>query len=367
MSNDAPVDDRPTRPEVTLVLSGGHALGAYLAGVYEALHVGGLRPNRIVGSSTGAVTAAILSGNPPERRLDQLRRYWDEAAQAETWPYPPQGGPLRQAHNAAHAFLAAAMGRPSIFRPRWFGPWSMLALPWLPGELALHDHAPLCGTLERLVDFDLLNRAGPRLSLGCVDIETGEEVWFDSARERIDKEHVLASAALMPHLPPVAIGGRVLCDPGYANNLPVDQALSEPPERDLLCLAVELFSLRGTCPTSLEGAMRRMQDIMFASHSGHHVAALRREYALRGRLEPEGPAVTLVHIVYEAPAHEVAAKMLDFSRASLEERWAAGRRDTERALGLIPSGAGGARERFAYIRSSATDNLPAVGGYSKQA
>ena len=365
MTVDPPSGARGRGPEedVTLVLGGGHALGAYQAGAYEAVHAAGLRPGRVVGSSTGAITGAILAGNPPERRLERLRQYWGEAAQAGAWPAAPPlpAGPTRGLYNAAHVALAVALGRPSIFRPRLPGPWR-LAAPWAPGGVALHDHAPLRGTLERLVDFDLLNGAGaPRLSVGCVDVETGEEVWFDSAAGPLGPEHVLASAALMPHLPPVEVGGRLLCDPGYVNNMPVDRALAGPPARDLLCLAVELFGLRGARPASLDAVAGRVQDMVFASHTAHHVASLRREHALRARLEgPGGPAVTLLHLAYQPPpGREIAARMFDFSPASIAERWAAGRRDTARALGLLAARpAGRPRERFAYVAAPAGDDDP---------
>src|SRR3954452_1421597 len=266
-------------------------------------------------------------------------------------PDSPSQLSSRQLYNAAHVALALGLGRPGIFRPRY-------AEAWRPGEVALHDHAPLRGTLERLVDFELLNRAGPRLSVGCVDVESGEEVWFDSAEEPIRPEHVLASAALMPHLPPVAIGGRLLCDPGYVNNLPVDRALAEPPERDLLCLAVDLFCLRGGRPASLGAAVGRMEDVLFASHAARHVAALRREYELRARLEPGGPSVRVVHLAYRAPGHEVAARMFDFSPASIGDRWAAGRPDMPRAPAPASSGVGPAC-RFAYVAAASGD---ATGG-----
>src|SRR3954469_6455701 len=108
----------PHGPDVALVLGGGHALGAYQAGAYEARRAGDLRPGRIVGSSTGAITAAILAGNPPERRVERLRRYWDEAAQADAWAFAPRPRPLRTLYNAAHVTLALGLGRPGIFRPR---------------------------------------------------------------------------------------------------------------------------------------------------------------------------------------------------------------------------------------------------------
>jgi len=204
------------------------------------------------------------------------------------------------------------------------------------------------------------DEAGPRLSVGCVDVETGEEVWFDSAAGPLGPEHVLASAAPMPHLPPVEVGSRLLCDPGYVNNMPVDRALAEPPARDLLCLAVELFGLRGARPASLDAAAGRVQDMVFAGHAAHHVAALRREHALRARLEgPGGPAVTLPHLAYRPPpGREIAARMSDFSPASLAERWAAGRRDTARALGLLAARPGHPRERFACVAAAAGGDDP---------
>jgi NTE family protein len=320
-------------PEVALVLGGGQALGAYLAGAYEEMHARGRLPGWIIGSSIGAVTGAIVAGNPPGRRLERLRHFWDEASQPNIWPAPSEAEPLRALYNAAHVALASAFGRPGLFLPGRPSPWSFLAR--VPGELAVYDHAPLRGTLERLVDFELLNRAEPRLSVACADLETGEEVWFDSARERILPEHLLASGAQVPCFPPVEISGRLLCDPGYVNNLPLDRALADPPRRDLLCFAVELFSLRGPRPSSLDGAVERTQDMVFANHARLHVAALRREYALRECLDPESPSVTLAHLAYRAPGHELAAKMFDYSPASLRDRWAAGGRDMARAFGLL--------------------------------
>jgi NTE family protein len=98
----------------------------------------------------------------------------------------------------------------------------------------------------------------------------------------------------------------------------------------------------------LDGAVERMQDMVFANHARLHVAALRREYALRERLEPEGLSVTLVHLAYRAPGHELAAKMFDYSPASVSDRWAAGGRDMARAFGLLawPPERGG---RFTYV------------------
>jgi NTE family protein len=352
-SSSAPRPDRDGSPadesragQVALVLGGGNALGAYLAGAYERLHEQGVRPDRIVGASIGAVTGAILAGNPPERRLERLREFWAEAA-LHTFGAPAPAGPRsRRVYNGSHVALTAALGRPGLFGHRY--PGLLSVLPGMPGDVALYDHAPLRRTLERLVDFDRLNRAEVRFALACTDLETGDDVYFDNTREEIRPEHVLASAAIAPLFPPVEVGGRLLCDPGYANNLPLDPVFDPPPEENLVCVAVDLFSLRSPRPRSLDAALERAQDIVFASAARRNVRALRREYALRGELRPDGPRVRLVHLAYQAASHELAAKMLDYSPSSLRDRWAAGRRDMAGGLALL-GGAGAGDQLFEYL------------------
>lgn len=271
--------------------------------------------------------------------------FWDEATQA-TGPSPTGLLKPRQVYNGLHALLALAWGRPSIFGHRLPGPWS--ALPWVPNDVALFDNRPLLRTLERLVDFEWLNRGDTRLTVGCVDIETGEEVYFDTARQEVRSEHILASTAILPAFPPVEVDGRVLCDAGYTNNLPLDPLFETEPERDLLCIASDLFSLRAPRPASLDAVLERANDLIFASAPRRAVAGLRREYELRERLDPEGPAVTLLHLVYQAGADELAAKSFDFSPSSIRDRWAAGGRDAVRGLGLLRADKR-ASGRFEYL------------------
>jgi NTE family protein len=333
------------QPRLALVLGGGNALGAYHAGAYEVLDSRGLRPSWVVGASVGAVTAAIIVGNAPEERVSKLRRYWSRATQ-HTAPSPTEWLKPRQIYNGLHALLALTYGRPGIYRQRFPGLWS--ALPWVPNDVALLDHKPLLGTLEELVDFERLNRGETRLTVACADVETSEEVYFDSARQEIRPEHILASTAILPAFPPVEIGGRALCDAGYVNNLPLDPLFETEPEQDLLCLALELFSLRAPRPGSLDAVLERANDMIFSSAGRRTIAALAREYALRQQLEPDGPTVTLLDLVYQAGADELAAKSFDFSPSSIRDRWAAGKRDMTSGLQLLdnkpPEGG-----RFRYL------------------
>ncbi len=340
------MDDTSRPRDVALVLSGGNALGAYHAGVFETVQARGLRPGWLVGASMGAVTAAIIVGNPPDQRVARLREFWDEATQHTAL----SGGPLlktRQYSNALHALLTLAWGRPAIFRHRLPGLWS--ALPWMPNDVALFDHAPLLDTLNRLVDFERLNGGETRFTVAAVDVTNGEEVFFDTHRQRVRPEHILASAAILPAFPPVEVEGRLLCDAGYTNNLPLDPVFAPEPERDLLCIASDLFSLSAPRPQSLDAVLERANDLIFASAGRRAIDGLAREYALRERLDPDGPAVRLMHVTYKAGADQLAAKSFDFSPSSIRDRWQAGQRDMTLAaerLDRPPEGAG----RFVYER-----------------
>lgn len=334
-----------SRPrDVALVLSGGNALGAYHAGVFEVLHAQGIRPSWLVGASMGAITAALIAGNAPDDRIPRLRQFWEEATQQTGIGAPAPLKP-RQYSNALHALLTLTWGRPGIFRHRLPGLWS--ALPWIPNDVALFDHTPLLDTLRRLVDFERLNGGETRFTVATVDVATGEEVFFDTQHQRVRPEHILASAAILPAFAPVEVEGRLLCDSGYTNNLPLDPLFEREPERDLLCIAADLFSLRAPRPASLDAVLERANDLIFASAGRRAIAGLAREYALRERLDPAGPAVTLLHVIYKAGADQLAAKSFDFSPSSIRDRWEAGRRDmtlgAER-LGSLPPAQG----RFVY-------------------
>lgn len=310
--------------DLAVVLGGGNALGAFHLGVCEALLDGGARPTWYVGASIGAVTAAILVGNPPAARLDRLREFWAGRAQAD----PPWISLLpdeaRARWSNAFGLQAALGGRPGLAAPRLPGLLSIL--PGMPPDRAIQHLAPLRHTLEKLVDFDRLNAAPERLSVVATDLATGEEAWFDTRDGGIGPDELLASAALLPLFPPVEIGGRVLADGGLSNNLPVERPFSEPARRPLLCVASDLYGLGGVAPTSLDGATTRAQDLGFAAQARRGIDQLARERDLRRRLDPEDPPAILAHLAYDAPAHERSLKALDFSTTALRERAAQGRR-----------------------------------------
>ncbi len=334
-----------TQQPLVLALGGGNALGSYLAGAYEHLQQQNIEPQWIVGGSIGAVTGAIIAGNAPEDRLPRLKAFWDEAM-IRSPGLMERGSKIRHTYNEIHTISALLFGRPGLFGHRFPGMLSML--PWMPSDVSLYDHGPLKQTLERLVDFRRLNKGEIRLTNGCVDLESGDEVLFDTTRDELRPEHFLASSAITPVFPPVEIDGRLLCDPGYTNNLPLDVPFTEPVNEDFTCIAVELFSLQASRPATLSAIAERANDLIFASPTRRTLQGLQREYALREKLEPDGPTTTLLHMAYYAGSDERAGKTFDYSPSSIKDRWAAGQRDMAKSLALLDSAPADNR-RFRYL------------------
>lgn len=216
-----------------------------------------------------------------------------------------------------------------------FGPW------WNPfgnpEPASLYDASPLGRTLERLVDFDLLNRGSPRYAATAVDIETGEDVVFDTATHRIGPDHIRASSALLPAFSPVEVDGRLLGDAGISANLPLDSVLGGQLPRPLLCIAADLLPLTGPRPRSLGETMLRMQDLMFATQSRRTLAAWQAIFDERVR-NGSAASVTLLHIAYRDHSREVSGKAFDFSPDSAAVRWQAGQADMDAALDALKVG-----------------------------
>ena len=334
----------PSTPEVGLALSGGNALGAYAAGAYEALHEQGVRLDVISGASVGAITAALIAGSPPALRLQRLREFW---AQASTggWPWLGLPGWPRAAYNAWHTWQTFVLGRPGLFRPG--AGWPTLLSSWPGGASApaMFDTGPLLQTLQRLVDFEFLHRDGPRVVVCAVDLETGEPVYVDSRQQRITPELLGASTGLVPCFRPVEVDGRLLADPGLVCNLPLDPLLAPSP-RDRVCIAVDLFTAAGLRPRTLNDAAERAQDIAFSAQSSRTLQAFRREQRLRHALQQAGQAlggdqavaeepvgrVDVLLVEHHSPPHDGGGKTFEYSPASVQERWAAGRADMVQAL-----------------------------------
>ena len=335
-----------------LVLQGGGALGAYQAGVYEALAAAGLAPDWISGVSIGAINAALIAGNPPERRVERLRSFWDTvSSHLIAAPILP-GDQGRRLFNEASAGLTATFGAPGFFTPRLPPPYAYP--PAVPGPLSFYDSLPLAKTLEELVDFDRLNSGEPRISVEAVNVRTGNFTVFDSTKQRIEPAHIMASGALPPGLPPIEIDGEPYWDGGVVSNTPLQYVLDEFPRIDSLVFQVDLFSARGPVPQSLMEAAEREKDIRYSSRTRLNTDVFRRTQEMRcaihrllADLPPEfkvhpaakrlaemssSAAVTIVHLIHRRGTAQSYSKDFDFSRAAVDGHWQAGKADVEQTL-----------------------------------
>jgi NTE family protein len=281
--------------DLALVLSGGAALGAYHAGVYEALAEAGLRSSHIAGTSIGAISGALIAGNPPEQRLERLRRFWAMVAEPVAGGPAGVGGPWVRTQGYLAALRARLAGWPGLFLPQLLealAPWPLRRRP------GLYDRTPVLGSLAELVAAPGLCLDDVRLTIHATDVATGQPVRFDSRIRPLETVQVRASTSLIPDLEPVEIDGRLLCDGGFSENLPLRAVLGAVPERPLLCIAADLIAAEREPRWSLDGMADRQQDLHFASQTQALIQAVTAELALAYATARRAlPPVILAHIV----------------------------------------------------------------------
>jgi NTE family protein len=347
----------PAEAQRVLVLQGGGALGSYQAGAYQALCHHDFEPEWIAGISIGAINAAIIAGNPREKRVERLKEFWGMVSSPVPWNPVMSSDRGRSLFNETSAALIATFGVPGFFTPR-FPPAPL----WPQGSRqsqSYYDTTPLRATLERLVDFDRINDLKARLSVGAVSVTTGNFKYFDNfefkkSGKKIGPEHIMASAALPPGFPSVEIEGEHFWDGGIASNTPLDYVLDEKVTNDLLIFQIDLFSARGPLPVSLLDAAEREKDIRFSSRTRmntdknrevHNARVALRE--LIGKLPDDlknDPSVeilskaakentvTVVHLIYRSKNYESSSKDYDFSHIGMVEHWSAGERDVHLSM-----------------------------------
>ena len=345
---------KPKNPfaKTALVLQGGGALGAYQAGVYQALSEAGYEPDWLAGISIGAINAAIIAGNPPKDRLARLQQFWERV----TLPMPPLsefGEFSHQFFNRASAMAAVLFGASGFFRPRF--PFALLQPQGTRGALSFYDTAPLRATLEELIDFDLINNSRSiRLSLGAVNIRSANFVYFDNSKRTLTVDHVMASAARPPGFPPVAIEGEYFWDGGLVSNTPLSYLLENGPHEDTLAFQVDLFNALGQMPRDIWEVSERCKDIAYSSRTRLNTDHFRQKHRLRRAIaylyerlpedvkerpeikalhaECEDHAVSIVHLIYRRKNYENHSKDYEFSQTSMREHWQAGLDDAHRTL-----------------------------------
>jgi NTE family protein len=351
---------------VALVLQGGGALGAYQAGVYQALHEAEIEPDWVSGVSIGAINSAIIAGNSRKRRLGRLREFWELITERKVWSYTPDGDLFRRARNTASSWMTMVQGQPGFFSPRHQNPWVSLA--GAQSATSYYDSGPLRDTLEDLVDFSLINEKIVRFSVGAVNVLSGNFVYFDNAHEIIEPEHVMASGALPPALPMIKIGTDHFWDGGIVSNTPLQHLLDQEDRLNTLIFQIDLFSARGVQPRDIQDVLARHKDIMYSSRTRYNTDVYRRLHTWKKKLQralekvPEDklsdeermlrnelatmPDITILQLIYQQKAYEGHAKDYEFSGTSMREHWQSGYEDTRRTLrrkdwlAMPPHGAG---------------------------
>jgi NTE family protein len=346
-----------------LVLQGGGALGSYQAGVYQGLAEAGIHPNWVAGISIGALNAAIIAGNAPERRVEQLRGFWETICRQPWWPslhasllaHGQEGMPesWRVMVDALESTRALFEGQNGFFLPR---PWQALGMGVRdPQSASFYDTTPLRATLERFADFERINQADEmRVSVGAVNVRTGNFVYFDNTERRLRPEHFMASGALPPGFPAVEVDGECYWDGGLVSNTPLQQVVSARPRRDALIFQIDLWSASGELPTDLLQVAERQKDIQYSSRTRMVTTTMREEQDYRRLLHeaiarvPEAERQAswyqraaalacaarrnVIHLIYRDKPYESYAKDYQFGQLTMNEHWSSGLSDMRATL-----------------------------------
>ncbi|MFM9976148.1 MAG: patatin-like phospholipase family protein [Beijerinckiaceae bacterium] len=339
---------------MVLVFQGGGALGAYQAGVYQALHEAGIEPDWVIGTSIGAINASLIAGNAPENRLQRLKEFWERM---EHRPMFPAASMIPGLGDALARFSTITSGIPGFFKPN---PMAFLDnnLHLGPDSASYYSTAPLEETLKDLVDFSSINSGSPRLTVGAANVRTSEMRYFDSRDMSLDHRHIMASGALPPAFPAVRIDDELYWDGGILSNTPVEAVFDDAPRNNSLVFAVHIWNPHGPEPTTIGQVLNRQKDIQYSSRAVSHVARQKQLHRLRHIVKElsvllpqdlqDEPRVremmgygclTRMHVVrLLAPGleNEDHTKDIDFSASGIRARWTAGYADTREVLEQKP-------------------------------
>ena len=336
--------------QVVLVLQGGGALGAFQGGVYQALHEAGVEPDWLIGTSIGAINASIIAGNRVEDRLAKLQEFWRLVESSSLWgAFPAWTGVA----DALSSWTTLTRGIPGFFETN---PRAFLGsqVPLGADHAGYYSTEPLRKTLEKLVDFSLINQDHPRLTVGAAHVRTSMMHYFDSKEMDLSPSHVMASGALPPAFPAVRIDGELYWDGGILSNTPTERIFDDHPRRNSLIFAVHLWNPTGDEPQTVWEILNRAKDIQYSSRIASHIVRQREAHKLRHVItkllefvpeeEKQDPLLqelaqyhcdTRMHVVrLLAPRldRESHTKDIDFSPAGIRTRWEAGYEETKRAL-----------------------------------
>jgi NTE family protein len=340
--------------QVVLVLQGGGALGAYQGGVYQALHEAEIEPNWVIGTSIGAINGAIIAGNEFGTRLDRLREFWKRI---ETDSFL-KGSLFPAQINAALTGMATMFnGVPNFYAPNHSAAFNLRSSVGIENA-AFYSTKMLGATLTDLVDFELLKSMKPRLTVGAVNVRTGQMHYFDSRNEPITKDHVLASGALPPVFGAVRIDGDPYWDGGLFSNTPIETVFDDNPRRDSVVFTVQMWHTAAPEPQSIWEVFNRQKDIQFSSRADSHIARQKQLHQLRHivrelvELIPEakrkateikamagygcGTKMHIIRLNAQRLDGDDTNRDVDFTSTGIAARWQAGYVDTIATLEKRP-------------------------------
>jgi NTE family protein len=340
--------------QIVLVLQGGGALGAYQSGVYHALHEANIEPDWVIGTSIGAINASLIVGNEPAYRLAALQEFWGRMTQRAAWDWLTLWPQLASGLSYWQALTSGISG---FYRPNpsaFFGPHVRLGAE----KAGYYSTSELESTLNELVDFSLIRRNKPRLTVGAAQVRTSQMRYFDSIETEITAKHIMASGALPPAFPAVRIDGELYWDGGILSNTPAEAIFDDQPRKNSLVFAVHMWNPIGPEPETIWDVLHRQKNIQYSSRVTTHITRQAQIHRLRHIIKelaeyiPEElrtredvreltsyGCLTRMHFVRLLwPGHENEdhTKDVDFTSSGIKKRWQAGYDQTMRAIEQAP-------------------------------
>lgn len=358
----------PEYPRIALVLQGGGALGSYQAGVFQGLEEMKIHPTWLAGISIGALNCAIIAGNPANKRVDQLKAFWETicrppspvegalfsmfdamGASAKAWR-DMTANQTEKLFGSYAAMQAVTQGQSGFFLPRPFAPGT-----GTPATVSFYDTSALYSTLERFADFDRINNGDMRVSVGATNVKSGNFVYFDNQEMVLRPEHFVASGALPPGFPAVEIDGEFYWDGGCVSNTPLNLILNTIPRADTLVFQVDLWSAKGELPTDIFTVMERQKDIQYSSRTREVTqqvfelqrlrqivwdtiervpAAVRKKDPWFDEMHTKmfGARFNCIHLIYKNKMTAGHYKDFEFSHETMQEHWNTGLSDMRRTF-----------------------------------
>ncbi|HEY2021440.1 patatin-like phospholipase family protein [Paraburkholderia sp.] len=367
-----PLTTAPQKPphRITLAFQGGGAIGAFQAGVLEALHNAGVEVAACSGSSIGAINAALYFGNDPSCRVDRLKAFWRSVSvpgsalrQHALQLWPPhralEDQTVRRVLAETDQSYAFQVGLPGFFVRR-------LHIPWFtgtgnPGDASVFDTRPLSRTLSSLCDFELLNRSPVEVSVVAANLATGAARYFVNHDDGLDSAMIMASGALPPWFPAVEIDGSWYWDGSLVTGAPLRHLVSRAPAAaHTVILRADLWSCDGPLADNLVDVDIRLKNIQHASRAAFFNEAFEESQHLKSLLayalaridgeqrqndpqlmnaaalaQPKN--VRIVPVDYPRSQCEAHFKDSQFGETAIDEHWKNGRLAAETALSKMGS------------------------------